>query len=206
MTQAMLETCSVTWWRGYVRGRFQAVSHDPPAVIAESQPLRGGAEGPDETPDAVAALERVTQQLVDEGWEASETSGDSWFERTFTRRPLALPDPPPLETPTLLRELDAGLVTLLHEELEDARETAARERRGRLEAERHLHAVEQQPLAEGARRRRHSTAPVLAAWAVAVLCAAALSAALTHSLYATAVVTLTAAAVALGVDSWRVSR
>jgi hypothetical protein len=205
LTQPLLERCSVIWWRGYVRGRLQAVAGSPPTVVAESRPLRGDAEGPEQTAEATAAADELTQRLVDEGWVPAEDDREPWYARSFTR-PSVAPVP---DRPAAAREIDTRLVEVLHDELREALDTAERERRGRLAAERHLHAVEQSSTAVEntvPQRRRRTSKVALAAWAVTVVCAAVVSAALSHSFYATAVVALTVAAVALGVDSWRISR
>jgi hypothetical protein len=135
----------------------------------------------------------------------AEDDREPWYARSFTRPSVAaVPD-----RSAAAHEIDTRLVEVLHDELREALDTAERERRGRLAAERHLHAVEQSATAvesTAPRRRRRTSKVALSAWAVAVLCAAVLSAALSHSIYATAVVALTVAAIALGVDSWRISR
>jgi hypothetical protein len=217
MTETAVDSCAITWWRGYVRGRFQALTQsDPPLLIAESDPVRERGSTPPKTDEAVAALEGLTRRLVDEGWSPVPNDAADWYELHFSRP--AVP-PAPVEEPEERGDdrrshdtADVELVARLHAELRAVRETAERERRARLEAEQQARRAERvvAPLpvraaAPPARRTPRTSGRVLALWVAVVAVVALGVAAASRSPYATAVATLTATAVALGVDSWRVA-
>lgn len=206
LTETVVETCAITWWRGYVRGRFQAVvPGDPPVLVAESAPLPGG-DAPQDTPEARAAVDDLTGRLRDAGWEHLEDDDVPWHAPRFVRS-AEIPARPRAEREDVPDLEEQHLVAQLHAELQHAR-AAAQARQAPVEPERHLRPVVSPPPAveERSLKSRGSGLRMLALWVVLVACVAAAAAAISHSGYATAVAALTAAAIGLGVDSWRVAR
>lgn len=182
-----------------------------------SRASRGRSAGarPSRPPRRKAALDELSTQLLPSGWTAAGREGDEWHELAFTRpslRPVVDDLPSRDEEHDDPDDLGSELLEQLRDEVREARAEAARERRGRLAAE--AEATRQAPkltavpaLAEaGPPRSPRRLAPLLALYATAVVAAAAGMYLGFHSVYATVVAALTVAAVALGVDSWRVAR
>jgi hypothetical protein len=83
------DSCRITWWRGYVRSQFVAVTGNAAdgdrAMIAESPFFSWrSSEPPPESPGAVAAYLELGQTLDGLGWEP-DGRGDTWFETRFRR-------------------------------------------------------------------------------------------------------------------------
>ncbi|HEY6961027.1 MAG TPA: hypothetical protein VI408_03975 [Gaiellaceae bacterium] len=208
MTQAtVLETCRVVWWNGYVRGRFQAVVGDPPRVAAESSPIRRRGAVPDRTEEARAALDEVTRELLAAGWTEAESDGDEWYELAFARESTAvLPEPERLDVVRAPDDDTHDVVEALRDEIERTKAAAERERRARLELEA---ASRARPAAVTAVRpvAPPRSGPIaVAVYVLVVVAVAAAFAVASRSTYATIVAALTAAALCLGADSWRVAR
>lgn len=224
-----VETCEIGWWRGYVKGRFQAylVSGDGSRLIAESPPIpwrSSSAPGPTEA--AVRALGVLTEMLVAQGWTVTDATAEPWFRLSLAR--AADPEPvsqqedwTPTESPSRARKrrrpreqqptdvavLDETLLEQLRAELEGAREEAQRERDRRLEAEtKALRLVEPVPRARP-RGAQHPPTPVLlAVYAISVVAAALVGLVGFESGYGAAVAALTVLALAIAVDSWIAAR
>jgi hypothetical protein len=102
------ESCEITLWRGYIRAQFYArpTFPEPGDYALEISPkfrLRG--ETPSARGAALAAYERLIEQLVRRGWEPSGLGGE-WFEQWFRRRLPAghilspMEPAPPAQTPS----------------------------------------------------------------------------------------------------------
>jgi hypothetical protein len=197
-----LHTCTIIWWQGYTRGRFQAVvDTDPPTLAAESPTIRHRGGPPEPTAGNTALVETLEQRLVDAGWTPADEGGDEWFERAFTR-PYAEPaiSEPEIDAPSFA-EAEPGLLDELRAELREARAAAERERRARVEAEAHVPVAE--PPTEPAAAARTVGAVAVAVYALAVGGAAVVFLVGFHAPYAAAVAALAVSAVCLGVDSRR---
>jgi hypothetical protein len=215
-----LETCEVVWWRGYTKGRFQAYTSPSSQLIAESPEIRwrsSARPGPSEA--VVKALDALTQQLIDAGWEVTSQREEAWFGLVLSRPVVAehdgtLPERgrtlPPLVASEPRRKsqgeshLDAALLAQLQAQLADACLEVEHERKRRSEAEsRALRLVEPQR----AVRPNPPRKPLLfGVYALAVITVAAISLIVYDSIYATVVAALTATAVTVAVDSWFLTR
>jgi hypothetical protein len=96
------DSCRITWWRGYVRSQFLALTQNgadgDPTMIAESPYFSWrSSEPPPETPAAIAAYLELTQTLDRLGWEP-EGRGDPWFNTRFRRVKDSTPEAVPSET------------------------------------------------------------------------------------------------------------
>ena len=82
-------TCEIVFWRGYRKARFYACVFDDggkPLALAESPEFRSsGKDFPDQTESTVAAHDRLTEQLLAEGWELIR-KGPGWYQATFVLR------------------------------------------------------------------------------------------------------------------------
>jgi hypothetical protein len=82
------ETCTIEWWRGYVKSDFYAVATQPDGrkrVAARSNLFRWrGEEPPPESDATQTSLRLLVESLEDEGWERVG-SGERWFELSFQR-------------------------------------------------------------------------------------------------------------------------
>jgi hypothetical protein len=212
-----VETCQIVWWCGYVTGRFQAVgasSSELPRLIAQSPQIRWrSSTPPGPTEAAVAALESLKNSLFDAGWTVAATDEESWFGLALARpisvdahaHEAAFEDTPEDRDSTAERQLqiDSALIAQLRSELEKANRETEAQRRYRLEAE-----AKRVPLPRAA-PARHSTNRrplLLLAYAIAILGTAAISYLAFHSVYAVLVAALTAVALSVTVDSWRIAR
>ena len=205
-----VETCAVVWWKGYVKGRFQAqLESDPPVVVAESPLVRWrGDLLPDPNDTLVSALAELAGSLRAAGWNvegARMTRGTGWCSagRQRHRRPARNRGRGRAALERELRESQA--VTLLRSELGAARDAAERERQLRLEAEwqPRLGAERVPAVPLPAAKRRPDRIVVESA---SVVVAAAFFLLGFGSLYAAAVAALTTAAVCLGFDSYLATR
>lgn len=104
--QLVVESCTVSRWRGYVSSTFVAMLEDG-TFIAESPAfrLRGKAEPADEGP-VRKAYDELQAELGRLGWEAADTQREVWYAGRFTRLvavPVATaPAPPVLEAPAVV--------------------------------------------------------------------------------------------------------
>ena len=226
-----VETCEIGWWRGYVKGRFQAylVSPDGSRLIAESPPIpwrSSTAPGPTEA--AIRSLGVLTEMLVAQGWTVTDATGEPWFRLSLARPAGADSDatgedvPATAEPPSPARKrrrprqaqraaadvavLDEALLEQLRTELEGARLDAQRERDRRLEAERKaLRLVE--PTRQATRPAHVPATPVLlTVYAIAVVAAALVGLVGFESGYGAAVAALTVLALSVAIDSWLAAR
>jgi hypothetical protein len=220
-----VETCEIGWWRGYVKGRFQAylVSSDGSRLLAESPPIPWrSSDAPGPTEAAVQALGVLTELLVAQGWNVTNAAAEPWFRLSFARPATAEqapaeddgPAPPAARQrrrtvqrrPADVGVLDEALLEQLRLELEGARLDAQRERDRRLEAERKaLRLVEPD---RAPPRAVHAPPPavLLGVYAIAVVAAALVGLVGFESAYGAAVASLTVLALAIGVDSWIAAR
>lgn len=210
-----LESCEIVWWRGYVKGRFQAYAGAAPEreLIAESPAIRCRSSTPPEpTAAAVAALDALTEQLSETGWQAQEGQTHPWFGLRLSRlvEAKAPPHAQAKTTPTRSRpsserepKLDDALLAELRVELEDARTAVRQERHRRLDAEAETLRLMEPP-------RQRPTLPLslwlLASYGIAVLAAAFVGLVGFGSIYGAAVAALTTLAVVVAIDSWIVAR
>jgi hypothetical protein len=215
-----LESCQIVWWRGYVKGRFQAYAGAAPEreLIAESPAIRWRSSTPPEpTEAAVAALDALTNRLSEAGWQPQQGQVDPWFGLRLSRPAAANAEAPTHvhagTTPTRARSrrspereprLDDALFAELRAEIEDARAAVRQERDRRFEAEAEALRLKEpparpptQPLSERA---------LLAAYAIAVLAAALVGLVGFDSIYGAIVAALTTLAVVVAIDSWIVAR
>lgn len=207
-----LESCEIVWWKGYVKGRFQAFAGSTPArvLIAESPDIRWRSSTPPEpTEAATAALDALTAQLSEAGWQVDDRDGGPWFGVRLSRPAIGdapvpvrpAPDPAPLPE----SKLDEALLAELRAELDDVRAAARRERGRRLDAEAEVLRLQESP------PRRPATQP-LSAWAlraayvIAVATAAVVGLLGFASIYGAVVAALTTLAVMVAIDSWIVAR
>jgi hypothetical protein len=83
-----LQTCEVTWSRGYFKSEFYVLVDEPgtdQARIIRSPSFRWTASGePPYDEDATTALAILVQKLRDSGWH-DQGVGESWFRRRFSR-------------------------------------------------------------------------------------------------------------------------
>jgi len=203
-----LESCEIIWWRGYVKGRFQAYAGAAEArvLIAESSAFRWrSSEPPEPTEAATAALDALTDELAESGWRMEEHQTEPWFGLRLSRPAVAEVPGPERPEPSRESELDHALLAELRAELDDAREAARRERDRRLEAEVEALRLEEPP-------PRHRPTQPLSAWAllgsygIAVAAAAVVGLVGFGSIYGAVVAALTTLAVVISVDSWIVAR
>jgi len=212
-----LEICEVVWWRGYVKGRFQAYAGSGPAaeLIAESPAIKWRSSAPREpTAAATAALDALTAELAETGWQVEEREAGPWFGLRLSRPAVVMEAPTAPTTPTAVRparapaaesNLDEALLAELRAELDDARAAARRERGRRLDAESEVLRLQESP------PRRPATQP-LSAWALRAAYAIAVAAAAVVGLlgfgstYGAVVAALTTLAVMVAIDSWIVAR
>jgi hypothetical protein len=211
-----VQTCEVVWWRGYMTGRFHAwtkPSSGVPELVGESPTVRWRhSSPPDQSADAVAALETLIDRLVDQGWTVAQRRDEAWYGYMLWQ-PSAEPEERGHDVP-------APLFERVQSELTDARSHAERERQRRVQAEDQLHRAQSKLLDLGNARpeartsaavppptsRPRRPAMLLVAYALAVAAAAALFLVGFHSVYEAAVAALTVLALSLGVDSWLVAR
>lgn len=202
-----VETCEITWWRGYVRGRFLAYATSPEGsrLIAESPAIHWrSATPPGPTEPAVKALDELTARLADAGFEVSDRGGEAWF-RLVLSRPATAEPPPPADEPEPDSVLDSALLEQLRTELAGARQEAWRERDRRLEAEtKALRLVEPAPAEHVP--SSPSAASLRAAYAVAVAAAALVGLVAFESAFGAVVAGLTVLALSIAVDSWLAAR
>jgi hypothetical protein len=225
-----VETCEIGWWRGYVKGRFQAylVSPDGSRLIAESPPIAWrSSTAPGPTEAAVRALGVLTELLVAQGWTVTDATAEPWFRLSLARPAgadngaTAEDDPPTAKPPPARKRrrptqaqrraadvavLDEALLEQLRSELEGARRDAQRERDRRLEAEQKA-----LRLVEPARATAHPAQPLptpvlFAVYAIAVVAAALVGLVGFESGYGAAVAALTVLALSIAVDSWIAAR
>jgi hypothetical protein len=79
-------SCSIRWWRGYVKSSFYAVAADDAETVIEESPFfrwRDAARSPD-SDAAVAAHRALVAQLEREGWTPAG-QGAQWFEVRLRR-------------------------------------------------------------------------------------------------------------------------
>jgi hypothetical protein len=213
-----VDTCQIVWWCGYITGRFQAVgasSSELPRLIAQSPQIRWrSSTPPGPTEAAVAAFESLKASLLDAGWTVAATDEESWFGLALAR-PIsvgahsyeaAFEDPVDDRESTAERQqhIDSALIAQLRSELEKANHETEAQRRYRLEAEAAQRV--RVPRAAPAPRPTNRWPLLFLAYAAAILGTAALSYLAFHSVYAVLVAALTAVALAVTVDSWRIAR
>ena len=203
-----LGSCEIIWWRGYVKGRFQAYAGAAEArvLIAESLPFRSRSTGPPEPTDAAtAALNALIDELAESGWHLEEHQPGEWFGLRLSRPVVAEVPSPERPAPSREPELVDALLAELRAELDDAHAAARRERDRRLEAEAEALRLKEPP-------PRHRPAQPLSAWAlvgsygIAVVAAALVGLVGFESIYGAVVAALTTLAVVISVDSWIVAR
>ena len=225
-----VQTCEILWWRGYVTGRFQAWTKPrsgAPRLVDESPSLRWRHSAPPpQSAAAVAAVETLLEQLAEQGWEVTQHGDETWYGYVLSG---------PADVAEQLRSvafLQEHARPAFPEQLRPERTEAAAEPESkreprvaphqprRTDSEPHeAHRTEDERPADGARpEARVSTVaahqaprtrrppPLFAVYALAVAGAAAVSLVGFHSGYAAAVAALTAFALSLGIDSWRVAR
>ena len=207
------ETCEVVWWRGYVKGRFQAYggAGDARELLAESPPIRWrSADPPEPTEAAVRALDELTARLAEGGWEVEDGASERWFRLRLSRPAAAAPQP--LSRPAAAREpepqprqLDDALLADLRAQLAAAQAGVRLERDRRLEAEAEALRLREPPPTRRATQPLSAWA-LLAAYAIAVAAAGVVGYIGFASAYGAAVATLTALAVVVALDSWIVAR
>jgi hypothetical protein len=82
------ETCTIEWWRGYVKSDFYAVAAQPdgrPRIAARSSLFRWRGEEPPPRSNATeASLRMLVERLEYDGWEPVGR-GDRWYELSFQR-------------------------------------------------------------------------------------------------------------------------
>jgi hypothetical protein len=215
------ETCRITWWKGYVKGRFVALVESEvraPQLIAESSPIRWrGNDPPEPTDAAVRALDALADRLVSSGWTPGEVSTNAWFGLVFSRPATAMvvaegtADEPAEEVESSAPQegnRESPAVTRLRSELLYALDEVERQRRLRAEAEEQAkRAVTSAPAtAETEAAVAPQFASELRAVAIAlemtsVVVAAVVFLLVFGSIYAAVVAALTTGAVVLGLDS-----
>src|SRR3984893_1142354 len=83
------QTCQIVWWRGYVKGHFEAwtlAGSGEPRLVGESPAFRWRSSAPPtEAEPASSALETLLGRLAEEGWEAGVHSSGNWYERVLWR-------------------------------------------------------------------------------------------------------------------------
>jgi hypothetical protein len=215
------ESCEIVWWRGYVKGRFQAYAGAAPdkELIAESPAIRWRSPSPPEpTEAAVAALEALTDRLSEAGWHAQERPPDPWFGLQLSRPAAEAEAETPTQvhaatTPTPIRSrpspereprLDDALLAELRAQLEEAQAAVRQERDRRIDAEAEALRLKEPPRP---RPTQHlSVWALLAAYAIAVLAAALVGLAGFESIYGALVAAMTTLAVVVAIDSWIVAQ
>jgi hypothetical protein len=223
------ETCRITWWKGYVKGRFVALVESearPPELIAESPPVRWrGSDPPEPTDAAVHALDALTERLVSSGWTPREASADVWFGLVLSRPATAMvvadgiaeePDAEVENSVTEDEHRESPAVTRLRSELLHALDEVERQQRLRVEAEERAKRVVTDATAAAATdlpaaaETEAAAAPPLASERRAVgialemtsvFAAAVIFLLVFGSIYASVVAALTTSAVVLGLDS-----
>jgi len=206
-----VETCEIAWWKGYIKGRFEArlrSTSGAPQLVAESPLVRSRGDGlPEPTQAAVRALNALTERLIADGWTAAESPLEEWFQLVFTRPTSAPPvvAKPKEERPPQREPAESAAVARLRSELAQARDEGEREQQLRRQAEQRPRLVvtepSSEPTAAPARRR-----PLWIVLEVAAVVAAAVLFLLAGSVYAALVAGLTTGAVCLGVDSFFAAR
>jgi hypothetical protein len=82
------ETCTIEWWRGYVKSDFYAVAAQPDGrrlIAGRSSLFRWRDEEPPPRSDATeASLRSLVERLEDDGWERVGR-GERWYELSFQR-------------------------------------------------------------------------------------------------------------------------
>jgi hypothetical protein len=85
---AVTNTCTVIWWRGYMRSQFVATWVNAiglPCVIAESPLFKyRGTVPPPQSEEAVEAHAALVSRLVAAGWQP-RGRGYEWYEHWFVR-------------------------------------------------------------------------------------------------------------------------
>lgn len=214
-----LETCEVVWWRGYVKGRFQAYAGSGAAaeLIAESPAIKWRSSAPPApTAAATAALDALTAELAEAGWQVEEREAGPWFGLRLSRPAVVVEAPTAVvvDAPIAVRpappspaesNLDEALLAELRAELDDARAAARRERNRRIDAEAEVLRLQEPP------PRRPATQPfsawaLLAAYAIVVAAGAIVGLLGFESVYGAVVAGLTTLAVVVAMDSWIVAR
>jgi hypothetical protein len=82
------EVCQISYWRGYVKSQFQAITEreGEMLVILSSPFFRAGSATPtQDDARAVAAHSALTEDLSSYGWEITGC-GPNWHETTFRQR------------------------------------------------------------------------------------------------------------------------
>jgi hypothetical protein len=150
--------------------------------------------------------------LVDAGWTVAATDEETWFGLALAH-PVSADAPheaafeDTIEDRDSIAErqlhIDSALIAQLRSELEKANRETETQRRHRLEAE----AAQRVriPTAAPAPRSTNRWPLLLLAYATGVLGAAAISYLAFHSVYAVLVAALTAVALAVTFDSWRIA-
>jgi hypothetical protein len=213
-TGRVVQTCEIVWWRGYVKGCFQAwmqTRSGPPQLVAESKAIRWrDSSPPDETPAAAAALDTLIDRLTDQGWELTEQLEEPWYGYVFSRLADEEEEFEPevlirehVREPVQVQESAAG--PLRPVAVEAVTTEVVSERKPDVQTEDAGRPLESEDAAAPAPRPRRS-ALLHASYALAVVVAAAIFLVGLHSTYAAAVAALTTAALSLGLDSWLVAR
>lgn len=223
------ETCEIVWWRGYVTGRFQALTHTSEGMrlIGESPTVAWrSTTPPGPTEAAVAALDVLTATLADAGWQVTKRDEEMWSGLTLSRpvpvgrRPSSddavIPNekrvpavPERRQEPQALSTLDAALLEQLQADLALARDEARRERARRIEVEAEAIALHRAGPSEAPRRGAAGPPPpavLVAAYSIAVAAAFVVGLVGFESLYAGVVAALTTCAVSVAIDGWLVVR
>jgi hypothetical protein len=85
--QAGRELCHISYWRGYVKSQFVAVTDvdGRPVALSTSPFFRARAEVPPENDDrARRAHAALREELARDGWELA-ARGETWYGETFRR-------------------------------------------------------------------------------------------------------------------------
>jgi hypothetical protein len=82
------EVCRISYWRGYVKSQFQAITEREGEMLAifSSPFFRAGSATPTrDDARAVAAHSALTEELSSFGWEITGCAAN-WYETTFRQR------------------------------------------------------------------------------------------------------------------------
>jgi hypothetical protein len=210
-----VEICRIVWWRGYVTGRFQAVTGDSssPQVIAQSPQIRWRSSSPPGPTEAAAqAVESLKSSLLEAGWTVANRDDESWFGCAFSRptfdrnvaEPVSFADSGNDRDSNVHGEprIDTALIVQLRSELDEARRETERHGHRRLQTEIRAAPTPETTSADTEASRRLL---LVLLYVAVIVGAAAICFLVFQSTYAALVAALTTLALAVAADGWRIA-